>query len=354
MLPKVTIGLDVGDRHTTLCVLDERGDVIERSQIPTRLSALERRFATLPSARVVLETGKHAPWMERALSGWKHETIVANARRLHLISRNHQKTDASDAELLARLGRSDTQLLKPVEGRAEATQADLALLRARASLVRGRTQQINHVRGVIASFGGGVVKCAAESFPRHARATLPEALAPALTPLLEQIELLTRQIRGLDKEIERICEARYPQVQRLRQVAGVGPITALCYVLLLEDPKRFPSSRSVGAYLGLVPRQASSGEREPELRISKCGDRMLRALLVQSAQYILGPFGPPSDLRHYGERIAARGGKAAKRRAVVAVARKLSSLLWVLWTTGATYEPLRQSAARPSGSGSAA
>ena len=150
------------------------------------------------------------------------------------------------------------------------------------------------------------------------------------------------KITQMEQEIERLCEERYPETRLLRQVKGVGPITALAFVLVLEDPQRFATSRSVGAYLGLVPRQRTSGDSDPQLRITKTGDRMLRRLLVQSAQYILGPFGPDCDLRRYGERIALRGGMNAKKRAVVAVARKLSSLLFALWTSGSVYEPLRQ------------
>jgi transposase len=126
----------------------------------------------------------------------------------------------------------------------------------------------------------------------------------------------------------------------LRQVEGVGPLTALTFVLTLEDPYRFEKSRSVGAYLGLVPASDKSGDRDPQRRISKEGDEMLRKLLVGSAHYILGPFGGDSDLRRHGEKIASRGAKNAKKRAAVAVARKLAVLLHRLWVTGEVYDPL--------------
>jgi transposase len=139
-----------------------------------------------------------------------------------------------------------------------------------------------------------------------------------------------------------LAEEHYPQTKLLRQVRGVGPLTALTFVLTLEDPKRFQKSRAVGAYLGLAPAKKQSGERDLQQRISKEGDEMLRRLLVGSAHYILlGPFGEDSDLRRHGEKIAQRGGKSAKKRAVVvAVARKLSVLLHHLWISGEAYEPL--------------
>ena len=152
---------------------------------------------------------------------------------------------------------------------------------------------------------------------------------------------LTETIRDYERRIERVCKESYPrETGLLQQVPGVGALTSLTFVLTLEDPDRFETSRAVGAYLGLVPAQERSGERDPQKRISKEGDEMLRRLLVSSAHYILGPFGPDSDLRRHGEKIAGRGGKNAKKRAVVAVARKLSVLLHRLWITGEAYEPL--------------
>lgn len=341
MSSKITIGLDIGDRYIDLCALDTDGEVIERAKLPTRTPALQARFQGVAPMRLVLETGKHSPWISRALQGWGHEVLVANARRVHLIGRDHRKNDTSDAETLARIGRMDPRLLKPIRHRSETTQADLSLLRARDALVRSRTLQINVVRGQIKSAGGRVPKCSAESFHRRAAEVVSAELSPALTPLLEIIGTLTAKIAQMEQEIERLSEERYPETALLRQIPGVGPITALAYVLVIEDPQRFSTSRSVGAYLGLVPRQRASGDSDPQLRISKTGDRMLRRLLVQSAQYILGPFGPDCELRQYGERICLRGGKNAKKRAVVAVARKLSSVLYALWVNGSAYQPFR-------------
>lgn len=343
MSTKITMGLDVGDRFVDLCAIDDSGSVVETGRVRTRAADLERRFSGVAAMRIVLETGKHSPWMSRLLESWGHEVVVANARRVHLISRNYRKSDRSDAEMLARLGRSDPKLLRPITHRGSEAQADLALLRSREALVRSRTLQINHLRGVVASNGGQLPKCSAESFHRKAAGSIPAELAPALLPLLEMIEALTTKIRAMEREIERISDERYPETKLLRQVPGVGPITALAYVLVLEDPSRFRTSRSVGAYLGLIPKQRDSGDSSPQLRITKTGDRMLRCLLVQSAHYILGPFGPDSDLRAYGQALCARGGANAKKRAVVAVARKLSALLHTLWTTGTVYEPCRRS-----------
>jgi transposase len=185
-------------------------------------------------------------------------------------------------------------------------------------------------------------KCPARSFHKRAPEHVPEALLPALEPVLEQIASLTERIRQYDRKLETVSKEHYPETGLLRQVEGVGPLTALTFVLTLEDPHRFEKSRSVGAYLGLVPARDQSGESDPrEKRISKEGDEMLRKLLVSGAHYVLGPFGSDSDLRRHGEKIASRGGKNAKKRAVVAVARKLAVLLHSLWVSGEVYDPLR-------------
>ena len=187
----------------------------------------------------------------------------------------------------------------------------------------------------------GCPSAKARSFHNKAPEHIPDALWPALGPILEQIGSLTERIRDYDRQLEEISKEPYPETELLRQVEGIGPLTALTFVLTLEDPYRFEKSRSVGAYLGLVPAKDRSGDRDPQRRISKEGDEMLRRLLVSCAHYVLGPFGSDSDLRRHGEKIASRGAKNSKKRAVVAVARKLAVLLHSLWVSAEVYEPLR-------------
>jgi len=268
--------------------------------------------------------------------------VVADARKVQLISRNQRKSDRRDAELLARLGRSDPRLLHPVRHRGTQVRMDLTVLRSRAVLVEVRTKLVNHVRGTAKSLGHRLPACSTRSFHRKVAQELPAQLKPILAPVLETIESLTATIRAIEGQIDVLCEESYPETKVLRQVQGVGPMTSLCYRLTIDEPRRF-KGREVGAYLGLVPRRDQSGASDPELRITKTGDRMLRTLLIQCAHYILGPFGKDSDLRRFGLRLASRGGKNAKKRAVVAVARKLAVLLRSLWVTGEIYEPLRNS-----------
>ena len=340
---KMTVGLDLGDKYSYLCLIDHHsGEVMEEGRLRTGPEAFRRRFASEQPMRIAIETGTHSPWASRVLEECGHEVLVANARKLRLIYANKRKTDEIDAENLARLARLDPKLLYPLKHRGEESQAHLAIIRSRQALVGCRTQLVNHVRGAVKSFGGRLPKCPAVSFHKRAAEHIPKALWPALGPILEQIGSLTQRIRDYERQLEEISKEHYPETELMRQVEGIGPLTALTFVLTLEDPYRFEKSRSVGAYLGLVPATDQSGDRDPrEKRISKEGDEMLRKLLVPSAHYILGPFGSDSDLRRHGEKIASRGGKNAKKRAAVAVARKLAVLLHSLWVSAEVYEPLR-------------
>src|SRR5688572_17560847 len=340
--PKMTAGLDLGDKYSYLCLIDTvSGEVMEEGRLRTTPEAFRRRFVSEQPMRIAIEAGTHSPWASRVLEECGHEVLVANARKLRLIYANKRKTDEIDAENLARLARVDPKLLYPLKHRGEDSQAHLAIIRSREALVDCRTQLVNHVRGAVKSFGGRLPKCPARSFHNKVVEHIPEALWPALGPILETIGSLTQRIREYDRQLEMLCQEHYPETGLLRQVEGIGVLTALTFVLTLEDPYRFERSRSVGAYLGLVPATDRSGDSDPQKRISKEGDEMLRRLLVGSSHYILGPFGSDSDLRRHGEKIASRGGKNAKKRAAVAVARKLSVLLHRLWVTGEVYEPLR-------------
>ncbi len=341
----LTIGLDLGDRFTEGRVLDETGEVVEAFRVRTTEPALSSRLASFPPSRVVLEVGTHSPWVSRVVARSGHEGIVANPRRVRLIAENDAKSDGVDAELLARLGRVDPSLLRPIVHRGAEAQRDRMLIQVRDGFVRARTQLVNQVRGFAKALGTRMPPSSTEAFPKRVRATTPQDLFPGLETLLGTIEQLTATIRAIDREVERLCRERYPETELLRQVPGVGAITALYYVLTLEDPSRFPRSRSVGAYVGLRPKRRDSGEQSPQLRITKAGDRLLRSLLVRCAHYILGPFGPDTDLRRAGLRMAERGGPAGKKRAIVATARRLAVLLHRLWVTGEVYEPLRSESA---------
>jgi transposase len=334
----LTVGIDVGDKYCHLCVLDEDAEIMEESRVRTSREALTKRLAELEPSLVIMEVGTHSRWLSRLVEELGHTCLVANAQEARRLA-GDRKNDKLDAETLARFGRADPLLLRPLTHRSETAAADLAMVHSRHTLVVARTMVINRVRGLVKAHGMRLPDCDARNFPERVGASVPESLKPAVQPLLETIASLTGKIQALDKQVEALAEERYPEARGLQQVPGIGPLTSLTFVLTLEDPFRFRSSRSVGTYLGLVPRQRQSGEQDPELGITKAGDAYLRYLLVQCAHYITGFHGPDSDLRRWA--LKRDGGKNAKKRTVVAVARKLAVLLHRLWVTGEVYEPLR-------------
>lgn len=337
------IGLDLSDRTATYVVLSAQGDVVEDGKLKLSQADLQRTLGSRLPAQIAIEVGGQSPWVSRSLTKMGHDVTVANPRQVKLISDGHKKNDRLDAENLARLLRYDRALLRPINHRGATAQADLARLRGRDGLVRARTRLINSVRNIVKAIGGRLPRCSADSFHYKVRDHVPELLKPAVEPMLEAIAALTEQIVSMTRELETLADTRYPETKVLRQIKGVGPLTSLGFVLTLEEPNRFDKSRSVGAFLGLTPRQYDSGESQPQLRITKAGDPFLRRLVVQSAHYILGPFGEDCDLRRWGLKLAGSGqNKIRKHKAVIAVARKLAVLMHRLWLTGEVYEPLYQ------------
>ena len=336
----MVIGLDLGDRWSRYCVLDNAGGVLKEDRVRSTDQALGERFGTLPSTRFVIETGTHSPWVSRLLTDMGHSVVVANARKLRMIYESNRKNDRLDARMLARLGRADVELLAPVRHRSAKAQADLAVVRGRDALVAARTQLINACRGMVKAIGGRLPKSTTAAFDGKEKTSIPPELKAALRPLLASIQALSEQIESCDRRVRSLASEQYPQTKLLQQVKGVGPLVALTYVLTLEDPHRFASSRAVGSYLGLCPRQSESGNSAPQLGVTKAGSSHLRRLLVQSAHYTLSSLASDSRLRRWGLELASRGGKNGKRRAVIAVARKLAVLLHKLWVTGQVYEPL--------------
>ena len=340
------IGLDLSDRTAWFHALDIERKTIATGKVGLRCVELQEWASQIPPTVIALEAGTHSPWVSRVLSACGHEVIVANPVKVALISKNTKKTDGVDAELLARLVLADRELLFPIKHRGEQAQIDLQLIRTRDIAVQLRTKAIGHVRGAVKSSGERLPKCSTEAFVNTNKKLIPEALRAALSPMLEQIDQLSKMINSYDRQIEKVAEDRYPEVAQVSQIKGVGTLTGLAFVLVLDDAARFRSSRSVGPFLGLTRKTDQSGDDDPQLGISKAGDRLLRRLLTQSAQYILGHFGEDCDLRRHGLKIAAAGGKRAKKRATTAVARKLSVLMHRLWVGGDTYEPLRNSRLR--------
>lgn len=346
--PEITIGLDLGDRFSHYCMLNSDGDTLETGRIQTSEEALRRHFEGEPAMRFALECGTHSPWISRLLEQLGHQVIVANARKIRAITGSESKNDKNDAEKLARFAFCDPRLLSPIRHRSPQRQQDLNLIQARSTLVRARTMIINALRGLVKSAGGRLPACSPRGFAARVEASIPPALAGAARPLLHQIAALNVSIQQMDHGIEQLGK-RYPEIPVLRTVPGIGPLIAAAYVLTLDRSDAVQHSRQAGAFLGLRPRQSQSGDSDPQHRISKTGNVYLRSLLVQAAHYVLGRFGPDSELRRWGLKLASSGGQRGKKRAIVAVARKLAVILHRIWQTGNCWQAFPSSALKTAG-----
>jgi transposase len=336
---EMTIGIDLGDVWSHYCTLNQDGEVVDRGRFRTTPKAIGKWFTDLPPTRIAMEAGVHSIWISEQLQEFGHEVIVANVRELRAISHSDRKSDQVDAEKLARYARLDPEILRPISHRTVEQQEALTLIRARELLVRLRTAAVNAVRGLTKACGYRMPASSTRCFAQRGHAAMPPGLKLALGPVLEQIAEMTLKIKQYDREIQRMTQAEYAETQPLLTIHGVGHITALTFVLTLSNKERFGRSRDVGCYLGLRPRRSQSGEHDPQLGITKAGNAYLRSLLIECANHILRPHGRDSALRQWGLHLAARGGKQAKSKAVVAVARKLAVLLHRLWTTQEPYMP---------------
>lgn len=348
-IPEETIGIDLGDRSHRVCILDRLGFITEERSIPNDRFALAQLAKEHPDARFVMEVGTHSPWISAGLREMGREVIVGNARKLKAISQHERKCDELDARTLAKIGRMDVDLLYPINHVSQDALKDRLVISSRENLVNERKRLTQSVRGSVKALGLRIEGCCPEVFPARARAALadePDVLE-TIESTLKCIETMNRSIGQLDLKLLALSAEKYPATRILQQISGVGPITAIAFVLAVEDPNRIDETRNIGAYFGLVPGRDQSGESDPQKGISKTGNPYIRKLLTQCAQYILGAHGPDCDLRRYGLRRAAKGGetkkaaKGAKKKAITAVARKLSVLLLSLWKSCATYEPLR-------------
>ncbi|HLH16229.1 MAG TPA: IS110 family transposase [Bryobacteraceae bacterium] len=337
------MGIDLGDKHCEVCVLDQQGEFVKALRLPMKAADLERYLVRIGRSRVAIEAGGQSRWVAEVIERCGHQVFVSNTRKVGYIHQSDDKNDPGDAYKLAELVYFKPRLLHPIQHRSQQAQSDLSWIRAREVLVQARTEVVNAVRGMSKAFGGRLAKCSTEAFTAKLADQIPEAIRSAVAPLLETIDHLNEQIDYYDRMEEKIAGDRYEQHTLLTAVDGVGVHTALSFMLTIGDPLRFAKSRMVGCYVGLRPKQKDSGESQPQLGITKAGDEYLRKTLVNCAHYILGPHGKDSDLRRYGQRIGGRGGKNAKKRAVIAVARKLAVLLHRLWVSGEAYEPLRNS-----------
>ena len=326
-------GIDLHTEYSQICILDEEGEVMETSRVRTSRKALEGYFRRDPM-RVVMEAGGSSPWVSRLVESVGHEVVVCSPRRVRLIAESKLKNDRVDAEVLARLVRIDPEFLKPIQHRSEEAQLLRANLKVRSAMVEARTKWINTVRGLLRSFGYKVAGKSPGTFvDRVNRMKLPDELRAVIEPLLEQLDLLSCEIKRRNEHVEEMVKD-LPEVAHLREIPGVGPVVATYFVLTIDDPDRFRNSRDVASFFGLRPSMRESASVSHFGRITKEGDPEMRRLLVQAAHACLLTKAD-SELKTWALALAQRKGKG---KAAVALARKLAVLMHHLWVTGEVYQ----------------
>ena len=328
---KIYFGLDISQKNIEIFALKgEKG--VPFGKILNNQKSLNDFFDKVPfpskTITVALETGTHSAWISHCLEQRGYEVIVAHARDLAFIYKGDKKSDRIDAEKLARVARADKKLLHPVRLMSKTRQEALLAIKARDLLMKERTCIVNAIRGFVRSLGIDDAEYSIETISKM-YSVLPKEIRQNLRGLFSVLTAINNNISSYDKRLKKIAE-EYPETKILQQVKGVGPIIALSFALIISDPDRF-SSKECASYLGLVPKRDQSGETDKQLGITKSGNKLLRRLLVQGAQYIMGPFGEDCDLRDFGNRIAQRGGRIAKKKATIAVARKLAITMLALW-----------------------
>jgi transposase len=340
------LGIDLGDKESTWCQVGSDNRVIKRGRVKTSRRELQHLLERLRPARVVIENGTHARWVKRVIDECGYDGIVANPRQLRYISQSNNKHDEGDAEKLARLGRLDPQLLHPIQLRTDEQQADLSVIRVRKQLVEARVALAHQARGIVKSTGARLPAGRArnwDAWVERCTAAVRELGLGALEPLMATMTELNKQIAICDQRIDELAEEKYPETQNLRTMPAVGNLTALTFVLTLGNAERFSNSRDVGPYLGMRPRRFDSGEKQTQLRITKQGDTHLRMLMVQCAQHYLMPRAADNAVRRWGLNLCSRGGKNAKKRATIAVARKLAVIMHRMWVSGQQFRSFASS-----------
>ena len=335
----ITIGMDLGNKKHTVCALDQAGKVLWRKDVANTPEALKPFFEENAGATVAMETGLCCRWISALAKSCGCDALVGNARKLAAIWQNKRKNDENDALMIAKLARADRELFHPVELRDDERHEIVQIIELREVAVSQRTQAVNSVRGLCKAHGVFIPKCDSSCFHKVAKEAIPADMAWKFKPMLRNLKEVAATIKLYDAMLEKYAKARFKEeVELLQTIPSVGPITSCAFVALIADPRRFGSARDAGPYFGLTPGQDQSSEGDAPKGITKTGSTLMRHLLVTAANYVLRTSSPDTALKRHGERICARGGKVARRKAKTAVARKLAVVMLAMLKSGRPYD----------------
>jgi transposase len=330
------IGIDLHKTSSQVCILTADGELIER-RIKTDKESFDKLFASRTPARILVEASTESEWAARHLEALGHEVIVAdpNFAPMYATRDRRIKTDKRDARALCEACRLGAY--RPAHRTSDRQRDVRAHLAVRESMIRTRTKYISLISALARREGCRIKAGPSPSFARRVeQAGLPAHTLVQIEPLLVVLKSLNEQIKAADKRIEEIAGADVV-VRRLCSVPGVGPVVATTFAATLDDASRFLGAKHVRSYLGLVPREYSSGERQRRGRISKAGNSRARSLLVEAVWSLLRwKTERTKALHEWWARVAQRRGKAT---AVVALARKLAGIMFAVWRDGTEFDP---------------
>ncbi len=339
------IGIDVHKKQSQICILTEQGELRLELRVLTMRADLSDALGSYLPARIVLESSTPSEWVARHLESMGFEVIVADPSFAPMYATRDKKlkTDKRDARALAQAARLGAY--KPAHRLSDEQRALRTRVQIRQTLVQTRTKIINQICAVLLAQGLRVGTGAAQHFAQRVqKVQMPQSLQELIEPLLSMLTLLQERIEKLDEELAQRAK-NDEQSQRLQQIPGVGPIISLMFLAVLDGASRFEGAHQVMSYLGLVPREMSSGEKQMRGHITKAGHRQMRVLMVQAAMGIMRLKKPETARLHeWAEKIAQRRGK---RIATVALARRLAGVMWAMLRDGTEYQPEPAKPARP-------
>ena len=335
----ITIGMDLGNRKHTVCAINGAGELLWRTEVINTPEALKPFFEENAGATVAMETGLCCRWISALAKRCGCEVLVGNARKLAPIWQSMQKSDENDAFMIAKLARFDRGLFHPVSLRDDERHEMVQILELREVAVSQRTQAVNSIRGLCKAMGVFIPDCDATRFHKVAKDAIPRDLSWKFLPMLRQLKETAETIRQYDAMLKRYASGHFgEEVALASSIPGIGPVTSCAFVALVGDAKRFGKARDAGVYFGLTPARDQSGDRDAPKRVTKAGSKMMRRLLVTAANYVMRTSSPDTAIKRHGMRICARGGKIAKRKAKVAIARKLAVVMLAMLRSGRPYE----------------
>lgn len=337
----ITIGMDLGDKKHAIVGLDAKANIVLRRWLPNDQDSLRTFFERNKGAEIGMETGTHCRWISVLATECGCKAYIGNAHKLRSIFGNTHKNDMRDAEEIANLLHENKRHFHPVMLRDQEHQDLVQLVKMREVAMTDRTRSINAIRGMAKANGARIADCDADSFHRQLKLvlmTLPDNLIRLFRPQIELLKAINATIKAYGKLIDRYRKQHFKEeCALLETIPGIGPINSTSFVAFAGDVKRFRHACDVGPYFGLTAGRDQSSDKDEPKKITKEGNKFVRHLLVNAANNIMKASAANTELKQFALRVWGERGKIAKRKAKVALARKLAVTMAAMLRNGTAY-----------------